>query len=102
MSLFAFGDRIEILSYPVPRRASGGVFIILTCPTFLGVAINLFADDPVGGLVQVAIQRLPELLILRPEGAIHKRLGSPQDHRRIALTLVAKRFQIVAAAQRRE
>src|ERR1022692_4034260 len=65
----------------------------IACPTLprpalMDVAIDFFADDPVGGLIQVTIQRFSELLIFRPERAVHERLGSPHHHRRIALALV--------------
>ncbi len=66
----------------------------------MNAAVNLFTNDAVGGLVQVAIQGIPELQIFRPKRMVHEGLGSPDDHGGEALALIAIRLQTVAAAKR--
>src|ERR1017187_10135834 len=66
------------------------------------VAVDLFADDSFGGLVQILVKRRAQLLILGPQRLIDERRRNPYHHGGVALPLVAIRLQPVAAAQRRE
>src|SRR6266567_1306395 len=58
---------------PIPA-AGRNQLLVVSCwpplptpfPGFPSIAIHLFTNNPLGGLVQVLVERVPDLLVLRP------------------------------------
>lgn len=69
---------------------------------FFGVAINFFADNALGGFIQIRVQSVAELHIFGPERPFEKGPGHTNDYGGIALAFVAEGLQPIPATEREE